>query len=294
MKVANLITTYKNPAQLERLIKSFNHHADFDFFIHLDGNVDVQEFLCLEKLDRVHLIRNRIKVVWGGFSFTQAILNSIEEIVSTGNGYDFINLMSSQDYPIKPINYIASYLDSKKGYSFLSYDRPEEEGWLERAAPRFKSYNFNDFTFKGRYIMQKIANQFLPERKFPLQYKMYGSSCASWWTLSTDCALYVTDFMKKNKGLNNFMKYTWGADEFLIPTIVMNSPFADKTNNDNLRYIDWSEGGSNPKVFTMKDFPALKMSEKLFARKFDCLLDSEVLNAIDQKILRTQNSVQEI
>ncbi len=284
MKVANLITTYKNPAQIERLIKSFNHPG-FDFFIHLDGNVDVEEFLCLEKLERVCLIKNRTKVVWGGFSFTQAILKSIEEIFSTGNNYDFINLMSSQDYPIKPINAIANYLESKKGYSFLSYDRPEEEGWLEKAAPRFKSYNFNDFTFKGKYIIQKIVNQLLPERKFPLQHKMYGSSCASWWTLSTDCAMYVTDFMKKNKRLNNFMKYTWGADEFLIPTIVMNSPFAEKTINDNLRYIDWSEGGSNPKVFTMKDFTPLKKSDKLIARKFDCLLDFEILNAIDQKIL---------
>ncbi len=81
------------------------------------------------------------------------------------------------------------------------------------------------------------------------------------------------------------MKYTWGADEFLIPTIVMNSPFAEKTLNDNLRYIDWSEGGSNPKVFTVKDFTALKNSDKLIARKFDCLLDCEILNAIDQEIL---------
>lgn len=35
----------------------------------------------------------------------------------------------------------------------------------------------------------------------------------------------------------------------------------------------------------MRDFIVLKKSEKLIARKFDCLLDFEILNTIDQKIL---------
>ncbi|MCY7352633.1 MAG: beta-1,6-N-acetylglucosaminyltransferase [Cytophagaceae bacterium] len=283
MRIAHLITAYKNPYQLERLLKA-TYHDNSDFYIHLDGNVDFGEYEFLENMNRVFFIKNRIKVVWGGYSFTQAIFNSITEILNTGINYSFINLMSSQDYPIKSISCLYEYLKEREGYSFVSYALPDKEIWWKETMTRITSYNFNDYKFKGRYLIQRIVNQLLPKRKFPLPVKLYGSSCATWWTLSTGCAQYLVDYMNSNKKLSNFMCYTWGPDEYLIPTLLMNSPHKDSIINDNLRYIDWSQGGARPKLLTLSDLSALKECGKFLARKFDPELDSEVLDHLDEFI----------
>jgi hypothetical protein len=52
--------------------------------------------------------------------------------------------------------------------------------------------------------------------------------------------------------------------------------------NDNLRYIDWSEGKASPKTFTMNDLPILLHSDKLFARKFNADIDANILNEFDK------------
>ena len=53
--------------------------------------------------------------------------------------------------------------------------------------------------------------------------------------------------------------------------------------NDDLRYLDWSREPA-PAVLTRDDLPALLGSGKLFARKFDPTVDSEVLDALDRHL----------
>ena len=65
----------------------------------------------------------------------------------------------------------------------------------------------------------------------------------------------------------------------------MNSPYKNSIVNNNYRYIDWSLGGSNPKILTEKDFQALCKSEMLIARKFDIKVDQTILNKLDEKNL---------
>ena len=70
-------------------------------------------------------------------------------------------------------------------------------------------------------------------------------------------ARYVVDFVDADARLRRFARLTWGSDEFLVPTVLLNSPLAASVRNNNLRYIDWSAGGANPKVMTHDDLPAL-------------------------------------
>src|SRR5690606_28238280 len=120
---------------------------------------------------------------------------------------------------------------------------------------------------------QAVLNHILPKRKFPLQVELYGSAVSSWWTITDGCARYVLNFMENNPKLLNFMKFTWGADEFLFATIIMNSPFKEAVVNNNLRHIEWIEGMPNPKIFRESDLPTLKSSPNFFARKFDIYKD---------------------
>lgn len=276
---------HKAPEQIERLVLAMAHE-DFDFYIHLDAKADRREFEFLEEIPGVQLTSKRFFVRWASYRFTEAILECTREILATGIAYDFINLLSAQDYPIKPVEQIYDFFQQNIGRSFLSFEAHDDgSDWWAHAITRVEQYHTTYFEFKGQYALQSTVNWLLPKRRFPLPYTLYGGMDGSWWTISRPCAQYLVEFVDNNPALRRFTMFTWGSDEFLISTILMNSPLRATIVNDNYRYIDWSAGGANPKVLRLNDFEALRTSPKLFARKFDVQLDAEILDLVDQRLL---------
>ncbi|MCX2574877.1 beta-1,6-N-acetylglucosaminyltransferase [Pedobacter sandarakinus] len=280
MKVAHIIMAYKSPQQIERMIRAMDH-PDFHFFIHLDKKISIAPFRYLQTIKNVSFIRNRSVCNWGGFSFVKAVINSLSEVLDGHQVFDYYNLMSGQDYPIKPVNQILAFLKKNEGKSYVSFDTPDKTDWWSHAVSRYEKFHFTDFRFKGRYLLQRIVNAVMPKRKFPLPIQLYGSSISSWWTLHAPCARYLVQFAQSEKKLGRFMRFTWGADEFFYATILMNSPHRHNIVNDNLRLINWEEGASNPIIFTQKDLELISNSEKFFARKFDVNVDSIILDDIN-------------
>jgi hypothetical protein len=280
MRVAHLIMAYKYPEQVEKLIHSMSH-PNFFFYIHLDQKIDIKDFEYLEKLERVVFIKNRTLCNWGGFSFVEAIFTSVKEILNLNEGYHFINLMSGQDYPIKPVGEIYEFLLKNEGNCFVSYDKDHKRKWWAHAMQRLEHYHLTDMRFKGKYVVQWMLNKFLPKRVFPLNLPLYGSSDSTWWTITSECAAYMVKFIERHPKLTRFLRYTWGADELVVATIVMNSPFKDKVINNNLRLINWSEGLANPHILTSHDFDDIKTSDRFFARKFDIQIDPLILETLD-------------
>ncbi|MFX6965378.1 beta-1,6-N-acetylglucosaminyltransferase, partial [Acinetobacter baumannii] len=74
-------------------------HPDFDFYVHVDAKLPISSHKALTAMPNVYLIKNRIKVQWAAFSTVQATFNSLHEILNSARSYDFISLMSGQDYP---------------------------------------------------------------------------------------------------------------------------------------------------------------------------------------------------
>lgn len=288
MKIAHLIMVHKNAAQVRRLLAALEHQ-DADCYIHVDGKAAMSEYESLADLPRVYFIKARFKANWASFRFVEAIVHSVGEILKSGRTYDFINLLSGQDYPIKPLAVIHSFFARNIGRSFLAVE-PQGSPWWLGAIKRVEQYHSVYYNFKGQYQVQRIVNALLPKRRFPLAYDLYGSADGSWWTMSTECARYLVNFMEEHPEIGQFGRYTWGSDEFMIATILMNSPFKDSIVNENYRYIDWSAGGSNPKVLTIADAQALANSPKFFARKFDMEQSKEILEFADYL---THNSVPE-
>lgn len=277
--MAHIIMAYKDPAQIERLVKKLSHPG-FDFYIHVDTKFDLAPFEYIGNVERVYFIKNRIKIRWAGYSFTQGVFNSMQEVLDTGRQYDFISLMSGQDYPIVSTDAFYSFFEQRPGKNFLALEEFGSE-WWKRAAIRIHKYHMTDFDFKGRYAVQSTLNAVLPDRRFPLGYTLYGSERATWWTITTECAKYLLKFIQENPKIKRFARFTWAPDEYLIPTLIMNSPFRELVIPENYRYIDWSQGGSNPKILTETDFEALKKSDKLLARKFDIRVNTGILDLLD-------------
>lgn len=283
MKVAHLIMAHQYPSQLERLVKRL-HHPECSVFIHLDKKANIEDFEKLKLIKNVFFINTRIHCNWGGFSFVKAITNSIREILQRNEQFEYINLLSAQDYPIRPMEEFYAFLIKNRGNSFISYEELGKGDWWKHAITRFELYHFTDFNVKGRYLIQRIFNKFLSKREFPLSYNLFGSAVSSWWILNSDSARYLLGFLDTNPKLLRFMKFTWGSDEFLYATLIMNSDFKDKVINNNFRYIRWQAGKAHPQILKSKDYNDIITSSDFFARKFEENSDSEILDKLDKHI----------
>ena len=277
MKIAHLILCHANLDQLERLIGRLQH-PDAWVYIHVDNKAPIEPFLRLQSLPNVVLVKNRVEVYWGGYSIVQATLNGFAEILSSGIGFNYINLMSGQDYPIKSTEYIHKFLAENPGKAFMHTLSVMHE-WQE-AIPRITKYHLVNFHFPGRYKVEKVINTIMPSRRFPGSLTPVGRS--QWLTITPAQAAYIINYLADNKQFTNFFKLSWAPDEMIFQTILYNSPYKDNIVNDNLRYIDWSQGGASPKLLTMSDADALTKSEKLFARKFNPATDSAILDHLDK------------
>ncbi|GAB2644249.1 beta-1,6-N-acetylglucosaminyltransferase [Emticicia sediminis] len=277
MKIAHLILTHANPHQLSRLIERLTH-PDADFYIHVDLKTDIQPFLFL-KSENVKFIKNRVSVYWGAYSIVQATVNSFEEILVADKKYDFVNLLSGQDYPLKSTADIHHFFENNLGKAFMHTLSVANE-WQE-AIPRLTKYHLCNYHFAGKHFIEKCLNKFMPLRKMPNNLVPVGRS--QWFSISAKHAQYIVEYLQENKNVKRFFELTWGSDEIVFQTILFNSIYQKDMVNDNLRYIDWSEGKASPKTFTIDDLVVLQDSRKLFARKFSETIDAAILDEFDKK-----------
>ncbi len=279
MKIAHLILAHKNPKQIERLLKALDH-PQFYFFIHLDKKTDESGFSYLKKEGRVFFIKKRVEVRWACYSLVQAQLNGIIEILSSGH-FDYINVLSGQDFPIRSSASIYEFFVEHQGTEFISSKRMEEDKeWWADALQRVKQYHFQNWRIPGKYRLQFLVNRLFPERTYPLDHVLVGRS--QWFSITSACAEYLVTFLHEHPRVVHFFKYVWGADEIIFSTVVYNSPFR-KNIKDNLMYVDWSEKKPNPKFLTAKDFNPMVASGKLFARKFDMDLDADIFTMLESR-----------
>jgi len=277
VRFAILIVTYTSPKQTKRLIQSLNN-GHFDFYIHLDKKVDIETHRELFNIPNVYFVTDRIDIKWAGYTTVKAALSGIRQIAASGIKYDFVNLITGQDYPIKSADYISNFLSQNIGKEFMLF-KDFDTDWTE-AQRRVNRYHFTDMTFKGKYAVERLINFVTPRRKFPLDMHLFGKE--TFWTLSLDCAVYVANFIDTNPRLRKFLKFTWGSDEFIFQSIIMNSPFKENVVNNNYRYINWPVVGSRPNIFVTGDFDRIMESEGLFGRKFDINTDEKIFDLLDE------------
>lgn len=277
MRVAHLIITYTNPAQTARMINRMQH-PDFDFYIHVDAKFPIESHKEVAQIPNVYLIQNRVDVQWAAFSTIQAELNGLQEILNTGRSYDFISLMSGQDYPIKTAHYMQEFFKGKKGKLLLKY-RAFSGEW-EEGMNRVNRYHLTDFKFRGQYFLERLINKLVKRTDQPKGMKFYGSSM--FWVISPEAAEYVLATVDRDPKMKRFFKFSWAPDEFLFQTILLNSPFASQVINENCHYYKHPPQTPSPKTFLLEDIDDILSSDRLYARKFDMNKEPKLLDEIDR------------
>jgi hypothetical protein len=136
--------------------------------------------LFLTRLPNVYLIKNTTNVVWAGYDTVKAVLCSIQEILDSGRKYDYIHLMSGQDYPIKKPSQILNFFQQNAGKEFLRYEN--FDNWDGEGYERIHKYQLVNYSFPGRYFIEKLVNKWLPKRIPPQGIEFYGYSM--FWALT--------------------------------------------------------------------------------------------------------------
>ncbi len=276
MRLAHLILAHNNPFQLERLIKRLSTNRA-DVYIHLDKKSSLSEFKHLSLLPNVFFIVNRTDIRWGNYSMVDGTLKSFTEILQSNIEYSHINLLSGHDYLLKPAAELEDFLFANKEHSFLEYLSINNE-WQE-SKERITKYSLGDLKIPFKYTLQKWVNQLLPDRTIPNQMEPYGRS--QWMTLTPQAIKYVIEYLKNNSKVLQFFKRTWGVDEVIFQTILLNSSLKDSIINNNLRFIEFEKNAVNPRILTQADATALLDSGKFIARKFSLEQAPEIIQLLD-------------
>jgi len=315
MTIAYIIFAHKSPDQLARLIHRLNTSGSV-FFVHvnkLTDDITYQKMVgAVRNLKNVTFVK-RHKITWGRLLFAVNIV--ISDIVKKKIEFDYMFLLTGQDYPIKTNDFIEEFLNRNKGKQFIHHfsiprdpQRDPCEGWSWKnengGLDRFENWHIRLFdkhyripgagkaNSKVKSNIQHLLLRFVPKRKFVVGFKPFGGS--TYWCLTKECAEFMNDFIRDNPRFVNYFKYVGLPDEIFFQTIILNSPFRDSVINDDLRCTDWSAGGPHPRIWRKEDIEVLKDSKGLIARKFDSEVDSEILDLIDRKLLEVTPSAKDI
>jgi len=289
VKIRYLILAHKNPAQFARLINALEMPAA-SFDVHVDRKACADDFRkCLaETKAKVHFLEERYCVNWGGFSTVLATLALMKECLKESLPDDRIVLLSAQDYPIKPKDYIASFFAEHSQKEFVLWWRLPSPAWKteDGGKDRYQYYWLID-SLHLRYaeMLVRWQKKLGIKRKLPDFVSPVGGS--QWFLLTAGCGRLILDYCTRNPRFSQFWRTTRLADEMFFNTILLNSEIATRVENNGLKYLDWLKGPEYPRILRLEDFPLIKESQHLFARKVDPAIkeSSLLMDKIDGEIL---------
>jgi Core-2/I-Branching enzyme len=303
MQIAYIISAYRNPAQLVRLVRRLSGPAS-RFYIHIDRKSSPE--VALEaRSGLAH--RGDVRFLephdchYLGFGHVEASLKGIRGILADGAHANYAILLTGQDYPIKSNGFIADFLTRANGQSFMNYvamsDPIVAQGWPD-APERFRHWHIQGkrhayylpFNHEVQLLpffsvtngpLGFLLKHLLPHRKPPAGFPAFGG--LGYWNLSIDCLKYIDEFVRSHPAFVRYFRYMRIPDEHFFQTILLNSPLKDRITNDSLRFVDWTgHTGPSPRTLGVGDIGKLRDSPALFARKFDSGTDPDVLDRLDE------------
>ena len=118
MRIAYLLTAYKDSKHLNNLIDSLNYNADF--YIHIDLKVNINPFInTIGKKKNVYFIKKRYFVNWGSFAQVLCQKELLSIAINSGIVYDRVVCLSGMDYPIWSMNKIINEFNNNLSKEYI-------------------------------------------------------------------------------------------------------------------------------------------------------------------------------
>ena len=326
MRVAFLILNHREPAQLLRLIKTLRLELpDAPIVVHNDKFRAHLDASALHSVGNAYLLTSETPIVWGDFSVVEVCWRSMEWILEHLE-FDWLALLSAQDYPIKPLARLAedlaataadalvlatpiSKLSSRSDrrnrrrrylyqYRTPAVNRqPRSASGKVRRWMRGHSGPFVDILNNVQPCFQiyKYPDQIpwrvgLRARRTPFSQSEPCWFGSMWITLSHRAAKFVVDSAEQRRDYVEYFRRTVVADESATVTLLCNAARL-RTQARDLHYVRWTDPASgHPDTFSVDDLPELLAAPEYFARKFDIAKDSAGLDMLDAMLARERSA----
>ena len=282
MKIAYIIQCHKEPEQINCLFHALDYKDNY-LFVHVDAKSNIKDRII--RNTNIFILDECIDVKWGQISQVQATLLLFTVVIKSEILFDYVWLISGQDFPIKSNEYIHNYLEANKGCNFCTVYFGASGSWLwqKRIAIYYPQWFISNMVFpciiRRLWVLVTGGNKytfpFFRRKNITNRQIFFGSQ---WFTITYDCMCFILSTVKKEPEIMKFFKNTRNPDECFFQTILMNSCYGD-TVRENLLYVDFSNGNSHPKDLNDSDFQILRDSPKLIARKFDSVNTVKSLEA---------------
>jgi hypothetical protein len=271
--VAYVISAYKLPSQAARLIHRLVS-PKASFVVHVDRKAPAEVHRTLARavdgVERLTFLPPH-RCHWGGFGHVRVTLKAIDHLLREDVPFEYVVLLTAQDYPLRSAAAIESTLAHAGGASYMSSWPLPHAGWSGRGGlDRFERRH----VVGPRRVHLTLGRQAVPEGLV-----VRGGS--PYWCLARPAVEEVADLVRRRPDVVRFFEHVYIPDELFFQTALATSPQAASIVDDNLRYVDWTSTPA-PKILTVDDLPRLLASDALFARKFDETVDRAVLDRLDE------------
>jgi hypothetical protein len=314
--VVYFLQTHNRPAQVSRLVRVITEGSPGSVvLISHDVKGQPLDVPALRALGNVHVLYHRGN--YGDFSHVDRYFAAVDWLADSGIGYDWLENLSGQDYPLRPIAEIEAELASTGYDGFLQYsavfpdrvppgaDHGDES--YELAPPYtatmrydYRHWRLGKHTDLKFHLLHPVTaiNYVQPWIRVDNSYSVvgirrrrsifggdfhcYGGSF--FCTLRAECVRYVRQYARDNPQALDFFRTVMAPEEVFFHSVLVNSG-QFKLSTDYKRYIDWSARYySHPKTLDMTDAPALLASDAHWGRKFDMSKTPELFDLLDQRV----------
>jgi hypothetical protein len=296
--VAYVVVSYRNPAQVLRLVSALREGPSSEVVVRHDQRRSRLERELVEEHGG-HLLDDGIEVEWGEFSYLEVLVRSLEWTLERLDP-DWILVLSGQDYPLRPLAETERWLTGAGEDAFLTaawelptHRRPEpptEEfflryayrhfelpAWAPRAPAGVRS------VFYTREMPAGLGRRVgIRRARLPFGARRHCFVSADWLTLSARAARTVTGAARGDRRLIRHYRRSIIPSESFFATVLLNDPELVVAREDR-RFMSFAgPGAPHPDVLTSTHLDELVDSGMHFGRKFDSEVDAEVLDALDE------------
>jgi hypothetical protein len=317
MTIAFVIHTHKSLHQIERLVATI-HSGLADKIVSISHNGSAAERGRIGAMPGVDHVIPAIGGR-GQFGLIDCLLSELRRLDRVGRHYDWVVVLSGQDYPVRPLSELAAELASSPydGY-FYHFDTnvPETLPPSLFSMPEYVidcRYRFQHWQLRSDSPLLARAIVSLPRRlldrtrnyrlhtqlgitfgrrsaKLPFSagFKLYGGS--AWMTFRRTAAQSMLRFVDERPDITNYFRRVLAPEEAFLQTIMANDPSLHLSTRD-LQYCDFANAHlGHARFLTKADLPRVEENGAFFARKFDLDSNPEIFDILDARVLAKKHA----
>lgn len=289
VKIAYLLVAHKNPEQVNMFINQLLQYGACDVYVHVDKkNPD----LFNKIISSPNVFKySKYDVRWGSFEIVKAAVELMRMVKNSGRKYTHMYFGSGHDLLVKKGLY--EYLENNSETVFLHIVGEIKDDNRESARYRIcwpHKLMIRDDLHPYRFIriiMQILCSLGLVINKNRKQLKQSVRfyEGRTWFIAPMNVLLYIIDYLERNPDYVDFWENSLASDLMFFQTIIMNSPYADKVE-DELMFVNFGKTFAtmnHPLNITPEMDDKIEKGKFYCARKFELNEDSDAIKYFLEK-----------